>query len=120
MPVCPLLKQRRGRFERNPHAPGQRYADECPEDRGFPVQAAFADAERAGCRAHRAFGADRLESRVWVIAYLVSATALHSVAVAAHRSSRGVYRSAEEIDLQSPCKHGGATARPAPLFADKQ
>jgi hypothetical protein len=58
--------------------------------------------------------------RVWVIAYLVSATALHSVAVAAHRSSRGGYRPAEEIDLQFRCRRDGATARPGPLFADKR
>ena len=58
--------------------------------------------------------------RVWVIAYLVSATALHSGAVAAHRSSRGGYRPAEETDLQFRCRRDGATARPGPLFADKR
>ena len=64
--VCPLLKKRRGGFQRYPHAPGQRYADERSENRGFPVQAAFADAERAGRRASRAFGASRPKLRDFV------------------------------------------------------
>jgi hypothetical protein len=57
---------------------------------------------------------------IWVSACFFSATALHSVVVAARHSSGDGCRSAEEIDLQSLCRRDGATAQPARRSPDER
>ena len=49
--VLPMMSASRNldrAVQRDPHAPGERNADEGPEQRGLCVQSAAADAERAG------------------------------------------------------------------------
>ena len=65
-------------------------------------------------------GGGNSESDVIPFARVEKNTTDDSVAVAAHRSSRGGYRPAEEIELQFRCRRDGAIARPGPLFADKR